>query len=194
MSLQEALERRAERISALKETCAPIFGSTKHLTLEIGCGKGHYLSSYAAKFPEETCVGIDLISKRIEDGRRRAKNKNAENAFFVKAEAMEFLESMPLDVRLEKIFIFFPDPWPKERHHKRRLIQHEFLDYIRQFCHVGCKMYFRTDYAEYFEWASEIISANDNWELLKENELPHEEVSQFQRILPVFSTLIASAM
>lgn len=193
MSLQEALERRAERVAALRTTCAPIFERSKNITLEIGCGKGHYLSSYAAKFPGEVCVGIDLISKRIEDGRRRAKNKGAENAFFVKAEAMEFLEAMPLDVRLDKIFIFFPDPWPKEKHHKRRLIRGEFLDYIRQFCRVGCKMYFRTDYEEYFEWAKNEINQNTLWELTDETELPHEEVSQFQRILPVFSTLVAVA-
>ncbi len=194
MGLQEALERRAERIAALRQSCAPIFERTKNITLEIGCGKGHYLSSYAAKFPSETCVGIDLISKRVEDGRRRAKNKNADNAFFVKAEAMEFLEALPQDVRLGKIFIFFPDPWPKEKHHKRRLIQKDFLDYIRQFCRSGCKMYFRTDYEEYFEWAKNEIQADENWELSDETELPHEEVSQFQRILPVFSTLIAVAV
>ena len=172
---------------------ATVFGNSAPVHLEIGCGKGHYLSSYAAKFPGEVCVGIDLISKRIEDGRRRAKNKGAENAFFVKAEAMEFLEAMPLDVRLDKIFIFFPDPWPKEKHHKRRLIRGEFLDYIRQFCRVGCKMYFRTDYEEYFEWAKNEINQNTLWELTDETELPHEEVSQFQRILPVFSTLVAVA-
>lgn len=54
-------------------------------------------------------------------------------------------------------------------------------------------MYFRTDHAEYFEWAKEEISKNSSWELSEETELPHEEVSQFQRILPVFSTLIAVA-
>lgn len=193
MSLEDAIERRNERIAAIREATAPIFEKSKTITFEIGCGKGHYLSAYAAAFPEETCVGIDLINKRVEDGRRRARNKNASNAFFVKAEAMEFLEAMPRDARCGKIFIFFPDPWPKERHHKRRLIQHSFLDYIRQFCAVGCLMYFRTDYTEYFEWAKEIIASNDCWELLEDNQLPFEEVSQFQRILPDFSTLIARA-
>lgn len=55
-------------------------------------------------------------------------------------------------------------------------------------------MYFRTDYEEYFEWAKNEIQADENWELSDETELPHEEVSQFQRILPVFSTLIAVAV
>ena len=130
----------------------------------------------------------------MRDSQRRAKNKNASNAHFVKAEALEFLEAMPRDARLGKIFIFFPDPWPKERHHKRRLMQHEFLDYIRQFANAGTKLYFRTDYREYFDWTAEIINENSNWKITEETELPLEEVSQFQRILPEFSTLVAEAV
>ena len=194
MSLEEALQRRATRIKAIAKECERVFEKSKSITLEIGCGKGHYLSAYAVAFPQETCVGIDLISERVRDSQRRAKNKNAENAFFFKAEAFEFLEALPRDVVLEKIFIFFPDPWPKERHHKRRLMQGEFLDYIRQFAHAGTRLYFRTDHTEYFEWTTEVFKANTNWEILADNTLLLEEVSQFQRILPEFSTLVASAI
>lgn len=194
MSLEDALRRRAERVARLRETCADIFALSQNISLEIGCGKGHWLSAYAAANPDELCVGIDLISERVRDSQRRAKNKNASNAHFVKAEALEFLEAMPRDARIGKIFIFFPDPWPKERHHKRRLMQHEFLDYIRQFANAGAKLYFRTDYREYFDWTAEIINENSNWKITEETELPLEEVSQFQRILPEFSTLVAAAV
>lgn len=194
MSLEDALRRRAERVARLRESCADIFALSQNISLEIGCGKGHWLSAYAAANPDELCVGIDLISERVRDSQRRAKNKNASNAHFVKAEALEFLEAMPRDARIGKIFIFFPDPWPKERHHKRRLMQHEFLDYIRQFANVGAKLYFRTDYREYFDWTAEIINENSNWKITEETELPLEEVSQFQRILPEFSTLVAEAV
>lgn len=194
MSLEDALRRRAERVARLRESCADIFALSQNISLEIGCGKGHWLSAYAAANPDELCVGIDLISERVRDSQRRAKNKNASNAHFVKAEALEFLEAMPRDARIGKIFIFFPDPWPKERHHKRRLMQHEFLDYIRQFANAGTKLYFRTDYREYFDWTAEIINENSNWKITEETELPLEEVSQFQRILPEFSTLVAEAV
>lgn len=194
MSLEDALRRRAERVARLRESCADIFALSQNISLEIGCGKGHWLSAYAAANPDELCVGIDLISERVRDSQRRAKNKNASNAHFVKAEALEFLEAMPRDARIGKIFIFFPDPWPKERHHKRRLMQHEFLDYIRQFANAGTKLYFRTDYREYFDWTAEIINENSNWKITEETELPLEEVSQFQRILSEFSTLVAEAV
>ncbi len=194
MSLEEALQKRADRIRNIAGECAELWTRTKNITLEIGCGKGHYLSAYAAAFPQEVCVGIDLISERVRDSKRRAQNRGATNAYFFKAEAMEFLEAMPRDAVLEKIFIFFPDPWPKERHHKRRLMQREFLDYIRQFAQVGTKLYFRTDYDEYFQWTLDAVNENSNWQLLQETQLPIEEVSQFQRILPKFSTLIAQAL
>ena len=194
MSLEDAILRRSQRIENIKQECSYVFEKSKSITLEIGCGKGHYMSAYAAAFPEETCIGIDLISERVRDSQRRAKNKNALNAHFFKAEAFEFLEALPRDVILEKIFIFFPDPWPKERHHKRRLMQGEFLDYIRQFSHAGTRLYFRTDHTEYFEWTREVLQANTNWEILPDNTLLLEEVSQFQRILPEFNTLVASAI
>jgi len=194
MSLEEALMRRGDRIAALRQECAKLFGTNKRVSFEIGCGKGHWLSAYAAANPSELCVGIDLISERVRDSERRAKNKNAANAHFLKAEAMEFLEALPQDMRLEKIFIFFPDPWPKAKHHRRRLMQREFLDYIRQFASAGTKLYFRTDYTEYFEWTRDVINENTNWNLTPETELPLEEVSQFQRILPEFSTLVAEAV
>lgn len=194
MSLEDAILRRNERIKSIAKDIAYVFEQSKAITLEIGCGKGHYLSAYAAAFPKETCIGIDLISERVRDSQRRSKNKNATNAHFFKAEALEFLEALPRDVVLEKIFIFFPDPWPKERHHKRRLMQGEFLDYIRQFAHSGTKLYFRTDHTEYFEWTREVLNVNSNWNILPDNTLLLEEVSQFQRILPEFNTLVAEAI
>ena len=194
MSLEEALLRRAERVEKLRASCAEIFARSPNISLEIGCGKGHWLSSYAASRPEETCVGIDIISERVRDSQRRAKNKNAENAFFLKAEAGEFLEAMPSDMRLDNVFIFFPDPWPKERHHKRRLMQAPFVEFLRQFARAGTKLYFRTDHAEYFESARAVVEESPSWEITGETELPIEEVSQFQRILPEFSTFVAKAV
>lgn len=193
MDLKRVLEERNERISRLGDVCNGLLSGRDRITLEIGCGKGHYLSAYAATFPDEFCVGIDLISARIRDAARRAKNLKVCNAAFVKAEALEFLEAMPEGIKLEKIFIFFPDPWPKTRHHKRRLIRREFLDALRARAAKGARLYFRTDFLEYFEQVKKAIAENPLWELCRDSALPFEKVSQFQRILPDFSTLSARA-
>ncbi len=189
-TLEDSIIAKRERIAELKESCKTDITKTQ-ITFEIGCGKGHYLSSYAAAHPNELCVGIDLISQRIKDSKRRAENKMATNAYFYKAEASEFLESLPEGVVLEKIFIMFNDPWPKKRHHKRRLMQHSFLNFIYNRCDENTRLFFRTDFDEYFEWTKELIQENDKWELDDSTPLEFEEVSQFQRILPEFNTLTA---
>lgn len=191
MSLEEALARRLVRVENLKKICAEIFAQNLPVTFELGCGKGHYLSSYAAAHPNELCVGIDIISERVRDAQRRAKNKGAANAHFVKADAHEFFEALPEGVKFEKIFIFFPDPWPKKKHHRRRIIQSEFLKILFEISTDNASIFFRTDYAEYFDVAMEVFAESKYWSAEKIENLPFEEVSQFQRILPNFSTLRA---
>lgn len=189
--IEEMLKRKMLRIEALKLVSEQIAAKSKRITLEIGCGKGHYLSSYAAAHKSEVCVGIDLISERIKDSIKRAEKKEAHNAHFIKAEAGEFLESLPKDVMLENIFIMFPDPWPKKRHNKRRLFQEAFLDTLYTKACKETTLYFRTDYDEYFEWAKDVVNASSKWKLELDRNLPFEEISQFQRILPVFNTFAA---
>lgn len=194
LGLEEALKRRQARVERLKEQIETLgaqnFGGK--ITFEIGCGKGHYLSAYGASFKDELCVGIDLISSRVRDGERKNEKRGNTNVFFIKAECGEFLDALKeKNIKLAKVFIFFPDPWPKKRHHRRRLIQPEFLTYLKEFCADDVELYFRTDHVEYFEWSKEIFENHSDWILQADNALPFEEVSQFQRILPVFSTLHA---
>ena len=194
LGLEEAMRRRAARVERLSGQIdalgAQKFGNK--ITFEIGCGKGHYLSAYGAKFKGEMCVGIDLISSRVRDGGRKNERLGNSNVFFIKAECSEFLDALKSkNIELKKIFIFFPDPWPKKRHHRRRLIQDEFLANLKGFCAPEAVLYFRTDHSEYFNRAKEAFLRSPDWEVLADSSLPFEEVSQFQRLLPVFSTLAA---
>ncbi len=191
--LELALARRAVRVENLKAEIAALpaadFGNV--LTFEIGCGKGHYLSAYGAAHQDELCVGIDLISSRIRDGERKNEKRGNTNVYFIKAYSSEFIDAMPDSVKFKKVFIFFPDPWPKKRHNKNRLIQPEFLTTLKGYCTPDVKLYFRTDHNEYFEWSKEIFASHQDWEILEGENLEFEEVSQFQRILPNFQTLVA---
>ena len=189
MSLEEAIAAREGRVAKLRD----LFSETLkgEITFEVGCGKGHYLSSYAAAHPGEVCVGADIISERVRDARRRASNKGASNAYFFKAEAGEFLDALPKEVLLKKIFIFFPDPWPKKKHRKRRLIGEKFLEDLSNHSTRDAVVFFRTDFREYFDFALDCFANSPHWEAEEIENLPFEEVSQFQRILPNFSTLMA---
>ena len=148
---------------------------------EIGCGHGHWLTSYAKKKPSHNFVGIDLISKRIEKAIAKVEKRNLYNVCFCKAEANEFLEFC--DYELSNTFIMYPDPWPKKRHFKRRLVQLSFLELLAKKTQYDGKLFFMTDHTDYFNWASRMISDSKYWELT-DSEWPHEELSYFQNILP----------
>jgi tRNA (guanine-N7-)-methyltransferase len=149
--------------------------------LEIGCGHGHWLTSYAIKKPSHNFVGIDLLSKRIEKANAKVEKRNLYNVCFCKAEANEFLEFC--DYELSNTFIMYPDPWPKKRHFKRRLVQLSFLELLAKKTQYDGKLFFMTDHTDYFNWSSTMISDSKYWELT-DSDWPHEELSYFQNILP----------
>ena len=114
-------------------------------TLEIGSGHGDFLVNYAQNYPDRFCVGIDLITQRIEKSLKKAKRYNLNNCCFLKARAEEFLDCLPETFRWDEIIILYPDPWPKRRHHKNRLFQLEFLSQLAKRVNSNEKIHFETD-------------------------------------------------
>ena len=101
---------------------------------------------------------------------------------------------LPVDALFEEIYILFHDPWPKNKHHKNRLIQDDFLNLIAKHCKSTTKLYFRTDHTEYFSWAYKIFSKNKHWEISQETVLPVEEETVFQKRMGTFQTLVAKSL
>jgi len=135
------------------------------ITLEIGCGHGHFLTAYAAAHPEEYCLGIDIIEDRLVRAERKLRRAELTNVNFLRADARMLLETLPESIRLNGIFVLFPDPWPKRKHHKNRLICSDFLNILAKKADFGAKLHFRTDHDSYFEKAREIVSAHPDWDL-----------------------------
>lgn len=163
----------------LKNTLENLLEHHSSIVLEIGCGNGHFLTSYAKEYPSTQCIGIDLKKERIQKSLKKSKQQQLSNAFFLVAEANDFLEVLPFFVKLKSIFILFPDPWPKKRHHKNRLINEQFLEKLALKAHFQARLYFRTDDCEYYKWAIEKINESPAWQIKKEI-WPHEAQSVFQ--------------
>ena len=100
--------------------------------LEIGCGHGHWLTSFAQERTDLTFVGIDLITKRIDKANIKKNKRDLTNLHFIKADAIEFISCIPTDLKILNCYVMYPDPWPKARHHKRRLINQSFWNYLKQ--------------------------------------------------------------
>lgn len=170
------IEQRRQDVCAELER---ILASTAEFLWEVGSGHGHFLTAYAAAHPAKTCVGIDVVSERVERALRKRDRARLGNLHFLRAEARLFLQSLPRAAQISDVFILFPDPWPKLRHHKHRVLQPDFLDELAGHAAANCRMYFRTDYRPYFEEARAVVRDSMHWQLL-EAAWPFEFETVFQ--------------
>ena len=153
-----------QRKDALKEVLSQLMVTDQVFkTLEIGSGHGDFLIDYATHFPERFCLGIDLITQRIEKSKKKAQRSALTHCHFLKARAEEFLECQPKDFLWNEIIVLYPDPWPKKRHHKNRLFQMDFLTLLAKRVVPGTKIHFETDYKAYFDEVCERILAHPDW-------------------------------
>ena len=179
------------RKQQLAAQTAPLFDDGKPVVLEMGCGHGHFLIAYAEAQPAVNFIGIDLISKRIEKALQKKKKRELSNITFMKANVNEFFEVLPQTACFDQLFMLFPDPWPKKRHHKNRMIQEALLSKMAQHTHPGSRFHFRTDDTSYFEWAQERIDEHPAWTLRIDAQWPFEENSYFQNLMESWESLIA---
>jgi len=188
--LEAHLRRAEERRARLGAELESRLTGMDTIALEIGCGHGHWLTDYSGARPEIYCVGIDLIGDRIERAKRKAGRAKRENLLFVKAEASEFLDQLPREVRIQSVFILFPDPWPKKRHWKNRIMNPGFLERLGNRCQEGARLYFRTDHLEYFEWAEAVVESAEKWDRLDGETWPFERETVFQSKADSYRSLI----
>lgn len=174
---------------ALARHLAELFSEPTELTLEIGCGHGHYLAAYSEAHQNEICVGIDLVTKRVKKGESKRDKRGLEHLMFLKAEALEFLDALPEHVSLKKIFILFPDPWPKKRHWKNRVVQQPLLEKLAARSKTGAMLYLRTDHTGYFDWMKEQVAENANWTAKPDVTWPFEAPSFFQNLMDSWQSL-----
>lgn len=179
--------RRAELLACL----APLLQTTLPITLEIGCGHGHYLTGYAEAHPDRFCIGIDLIADRLERAERKSTRAGLKNIAWVRAEADLFLETLPADTRLAEVFLLFSDPWPKRRHWKNRVLQPDFLTSLAARTDAGAFLYFRTDHEPYFTQAADFVREHRDWELAPEVPWPFELATVFQQRAAAHQSFIA---
>lgn len=185
----QRVQARRERLRA--ELAALFAERPPACTLEIGCGHGHFLAAYAAAHPEEFCLGIDILGERLQKTLRKTARAGLDNVALLKAEATELLVLLPEEVRFGRVFALFPDPWPKKRHWKNRLVQPAFLDALAVRCPSGTPFCFRTDHDPYTDWAREVLAAHPLWAIDPQAPWPFEEETIFQQRAPAHRSTIA---
>lgn len=180
-----------DRRRQLLDELEPILAGKSEFVCEIGCGHGHFLTAYATAHPNRACLGVDLVSERVERARKKRDRARLANLHFLRAEARLFFDVLPAGVRLATIYILFPDPWPKLRHHKHRIIQPEFLELLAARATPECRLYFRTDFGPYFSAAQSTVRDHPRWQLVEEL-WPFEYETVFQARAESYASLVAA--
>lgn len=128
-----------------------IFGNDHPVELEIGCGKGTFLLDQAVARPDVNFFGIEWARWYWRYASDRLRRHNCLNARMVRAEANFFLTEFLADASVSVLHIYFPDPWPKKRHNKRRLIQPKFMPLVLRILAPNGRLQVVTDHKDYFE-------------------------------------------
>jgi tRNA (guanine-N7-)-methyltransferase len=139
------------------------FGVAAPLEIEVGCGKGTFLLAYCDRHPE---IPFLALEKEAEFAYRAAgrlvKHPGIHHARVVLGEASPFFRDFLPDACASAVHIYFPDPWPKKRHHKHRLMQEDFLEQVRRVSLPGAQLFFGTDHEEYNRETQELF-ARTSW-------------------------------
>lgn len=140
---------------------ATVFPTSQPIILEIGFGQGHTLATMASEQPEHNFIGIEVHKPGVGNCLIHAKDHNLTNLRVFCADAKEVLQHSIPDASLAKIYLLFPDPWHKKRHHKRRLIQLEFIATLVSKLQSSGILHIATDWEAYAEHIAEVL-ANTN--------------------------------
>lgn len=187
----EFLAHVTARRAALQAELAAFLAPDATIVLELGCGHGHFLARYAAEHPDRLCLGVDFIGERIARAQRKATRAKLANCHFIRAEARELIEALPPGVRFAEVWVLFPDPWPKKRHHKNRLLQPAFFALLAQRTAPGARLYFRTDHAEYFAAVQATMPEVTTWRVDPAAPWALEHETVFQARAPSYQSMVA---
>ncbi len=135
-----------------------IFGNTNPIIVEIGFGMGDATWQIAKANPNINYIGIEVHTPGVGKLLSEIQKNELKNLYIIEYDAMEVLQNMFGDNSINGFHIFFPDPWPKKKHHKRRMLQRPRTDLLAKKLSAGGYLYFVTDWLEYAEFALEQLT------------------------------------
>jgi tRNA (guanine-N(7)-)-methyltransferase len=132
--------------------------------VEIGCGNGHFITEYAAHRPDTLLVGIEIKEKRCRKAREKAERRGLANVVIVHSGAEGFIRDIAAGT-VDAFHLYFPDPWPKSRHRKRRFFAMDNLHWLHRDLRPGGRLWFATDYFDYYVQAKVLLLTHGGFRL-----------------------------
>ncbi len=147
-----------------------VFGRNVPRVLEIGFGNGETLVQQAMRAPEKDFVGIEVHEPGVGHCLLKARDSGIKNLRVIVHDAIEVLQQQVPPLSLERVNLYFPDPWPKKRHHKRRIVQDSFVNLIAERLADNGTLNIATDWADYAEHIDDVLSRSDRFACLERRE------------------------
>jgi tRNA (guanine-N7-)-methyltransferase len=141
-----------------------VFGRQAPRILEIGFGMGQSLQQMAAQHPEQDYLGIEVHRPGIGSLMLNLEKHAIGNVRVLCADAMEVLEHHLAENSLDAVYLFFPDPWPKRKHHKRRIVQPAFVELVASRLKPGGILHMATDWENYAEHMLAVMNSTDKFD------------------------------
>lgn len=160
--------RQAALMETLLPTLRPPVGSfdpralkpdAAEIWLEIGFGGGEHMAAQAGRRPDLLIIGAEPFQNGVASALRHIDEAALTNVRVLDGDARELMANLP-EASLDRIFVLFPDPWPKARHHKRRIVQAETVAEFARLLKLGGALRFASDWADYVDWSLERFLQN----------------------------------
>ena len=160
--------------------CPAIYDLSRPLEVEVGCGKGRFLTGRAAANLDCEFLGIERMLGRVRTFDNKARRLGLANAHVVRLEALyTFWYLLPAH-HARTVYVFFPDPWPKRKHHSHRLFGPLFLSALWKRLEVGGRLEFATDHEEYFHVVEDCFAADARFARVAPRARGPEEWTEFE--------------
>jgi tRNA (guanine-N7-)-methyltransferase len=146
---------------------AKLFPKSQPLEVELGCGDASFIAEYAARHPDRNFIGVERLLGRIRKLDRKGRRAGLTNLRGVRIECAYFLEYLLPPHSATALHVYFPDPWPKKKHRKNRLVNERFPELARAALASGGVAYLRTDDEDYFAQMATVFAANPGFRLVE---------------------------
>jgi len=136
------------------------FDADRPVEVDIGCGMGRFIQARATAYPETQFLGVERELARVVKIDVSARRAGIPNLRLLRADALDAVQRLLPPASVSAIYVFFPDPWPKRRHRKRRLVSPVFLDGVHRVLRPGCALHLATDQPEYFQAMRKLLATD----------------------------------
>ncbi|TAN36169.1 MAG: tRNA (guanosine(46)-N7)-methyltransferase TrmB [Verrucomicrobia bacterium] len=157
------------------------FGNDQPIEVDLGCGKGRFLLAHATAHPNVNFFGVDRMLRRIRKVDNKARRQALSNIRLMRMEAYYATTYLLPPASIATYYIFFPDPWPKKRHHEHRLFNSRFMDALHRTLTPGGGVHFATDHLPYFAEVCALIRADRRFAEIPPFVPEPEEQTDFER-------------